>query len=143
MKSTPKKERADSQLSALAGEFFVAGELLKRGFQVSVTFGNARSIDLLVKHAKSIRAVGVQVKSLRRPNYYFISQRSIREELIYVFVLLNPAGSQVRYFVVPGADLASDPSRFGKYFGIQKNEGIHSNVLERLGYENAWGAFDG
>lgn len=43
----PTKTRADGQLSALAGEFFVAAELLKRGFQTSVTFGNAKAIDLL------------------------------------------------------------------------------------------------
>jgi len=40
------KTRADGQLSSLAGEFFVAAELLKRDFQTSVTFGNVKAIDL-------------------------------------------------------------------------------------------------
>ena len=39
---TIKKNRADGQLSALAGEFFVAAELLKRELQTSVTFGMQR-----------------------------------------------------------------------------------------------------
>jgi len=43
----PKRTRADSHLSGLAGEFFVAAELLRRGIQTSVTFGNAKAIDLL------------------------------------------------------------------------------------------------
>ena len=44
--ATPKT-RADGQLSSLAGELFVAAELLKRDIQTSVTFGNAKAIDLL------------------------------------------------------------------------------------------------
>ncbi|GLW61739.1 hypothetical protein Hthe01_20880 [Hydrogenophilus thermoluteolus] len=43
---TPKKRRADGQVTGLAGEFFVAGELLKRGLQTSITFGNAKAIDI-------------------------------------------------------------------------------------------------
>ena len=42
--ASPKKARADGQLSALAGELFVAAELLKRGYQTSITFGNAKAI---------------------------------------------------------------------------------------------------
>lgn len=40
------KQRADGQESGLAGEFFVAAELLKRGLQTSLTLGNGKSIDL-------------------------------------------------------------------------------------------------
>ena len=43
----PPKKRADGQVTGLAGELFVAAELLKRGLQTSVTFGNAKAIDLL------------------------------------------------------------------------------------------------
>ena len=43
----PKKPRVDGQMTGLAGELFVAAELLKRGLQTSVTFGNAKAIDLL------------------------------------------------------------------------------------------------
>jgi len=49
---TIKKTRSDGQLSALAGEFFVAAELLKRELQTSVTFGNAKAIDLLAYNPK-------------------------------------------------------------------------------------------
>ncbi len=33
------KQRSDGQKSGLAGEFFVAAELLKRGLQTSLTLG--------------------------------------------------------------------------------------------------------
>ena len=38
------KQRSDGQKSGLAGEFFAAAELLKRGLQTSLTLGNAESI---------------------------------------------------------------------------------------------------
>jgi hypothetical protein len=62
------KPRADGQLSALAGEFFVAAELLKRGLQTSVTFGNAKAIDLLAHNPAIDHTFPVQVKALRKKN---------------------------------------------------------------------------
>ena len=46
------KQRSDGQKSGLAGEFFVAAELLKRGLQTSLTLGNAKSIDLFAINDK-------------------------------------------------------------------------------------------
>jgi hypothetical protein len=42
------KHRADSQLSSMAGEFLTAGKLFKKGYQVSLTLGNAKAVDLFV-----------------------------------------------------------------------------------------------
>src|SRR6185369_4676247 len=56
------KQRADGQKSGLAGEFFVAAELLKRGLQTSLTLGNAKSIDLFAINDKETRFT-IQSKS--------------------------------------------------------------------------------
>ena len=50
-----KSERADGQITSLAGELFVAAELLKRGLQTLITFGNAKAIDLFAVNPKSRR----------------------------------------------------------------------------------------
>jgi hypothetical protein len=63
------KQRSDGQKSGLAGEFFVAAELLKRGLQTSLTLGNAKSIDLFAINDKHTRFT-IQVKALRSPNYF-------------------------------------------------------------------------
>ncbi len=63
-----KKQRADGQLTSLAGEFFVAAELVKRGLQTSVTFGNAKAIDLLTYNPNTRQNFTVQVKSVRKKN---------------------------------------------------------------------------
>lgn len=128
-------------MTGLAGELFVAAELIKRGLQTSVTFGNAKAIDLLAYNPVTKRTFVVQVKSLRSKNFFLISRDKVEPEHTYVFVLLNGADEHVQYFIVSGADLCSDPAKFSKWFTVEKMPGIHSNLLTELGYENAWGVF--
>jgi hypothetical protein len=136
-----KKPRKDGQISGLAGEFFAAAELLKRGLQTSVTLGNAKSIDLLAYNAHTKKTFAVQVKTLREKNFFLVSPKKIEPTHIYVFVLLNKPGTHVQYFVVPGSDLKNDPEKFSKYFLVEKMPGIHPKILGDLGYENAWNIF--
>ena len=42
-------EVVDKNCSHLAGEFFVAAELYRRGYSVAVTLGNAKAIDLFAE----------------------------------------------------------------------------------------------
>ena len=102
-KGKPAKQRADGQVTGLSGELFVAAELLKRGLQTSITFGNAKAIDLIAVNPKTKCTFTVQVKSVRRKNPWPISHAKIFREHVYVFVLLNEPGEPVEYFVVPGS----------------------------------------
>ncbi len=65
----------------MAGEYFVAAELSRRGYIATLTLRNARGIDIVVADPDSTRSVGIQVKtsqsqaaacwparSLRRPS---------------------------------------------------------------------------
>jgi hypothetical protein len=142
MKKTtlPKKERADGQMSGLAGELFVAAELLKRGLQTSVTFGNAKQIDLFAHNSQTGRNFNIQVKALRTKNYFPITHAKVKTEHVYVFVLLNKPGEAVQYFIVPGAALAGHPERFGKDFQHPTFPGIHPKVLGD--FEGDWKHFD-
>jgi hypothetical protein len=139
MNEINKKSRADGQVTGLAGEFFVAAELLKRGLQTSVTFGNAKAIDLLAHNPSTGQNFTVQVKSLRNVNYFPIRPSSVRENHIYVFVLLNNPGQSVQYYIVPGDVLVRDQARFGKEFQHPTFPGIHPKMLHE--YEDAWHHF--
>jgi hypothetical protein len=134
-----KKPRIDGQVTALAGELFVAAELLKRGLQTSVTFGNAKAIDLFSHNPMTGRNFNVQVKSLRKTNFYPIRHNSVKPEYVYVFVLLNEPGTPVRYFVVPGATLVNEPERFGKCFLDDTFPCIHPKSLND--FSEAWQVF--
>lgn len=89
MTELKKKKRVDGQVTGLAGEFFVAGELLKRNLQTSITFGNAKAIDIFAHSEESGVTYTVQVKSLRSKNYFPFKRSAIVEGHVYVFVILN------------------------------------------------------
>ena len=140
MKDTPKP-RADGQKTGLAGEFFVAAELLKRGLQTSLTLGNAKSIDLFAINDKGTQ-FSIQVKALRsRNNYFPLDPTRIESACVYVFVILNKPGIAAEFYVVPGADLHSEPGKFGKWFlGYQKFPGVHAKEL--AAYRDGWQIFE-
>src|SRR5258708_27079024 len=83
------KPRASTNNSHLAGEYFVAAELYKRGFSVAMTLGNAKAIDLFAE--KDFRAVNVQVKaiSVRKNLGWPILKTMVSQKVLYVFVCLN------------------------------------------------------
>jgi hypothetical protein len=72
-----KRSRADGQVTGLAGELFVAAELLKRGLQTSVTFGNAKAIDLLAYNSETHKSFTVQVKAVRKRYAFPISHKRV------------------------------------------------------------------
>ena len=139
---THRAARADGQMSGLAGEFFVAAELLKRGLQTSVTFGNAKSVDLLAFNALTGRSFAEQVKTVRQKNVFPIAHAKIQRSHVYVFVVLNEPGEDVQYFVVPGATLSDEPDRFTKWFRDPKFAGFRWSVLRDQGFEGGWKIFD-
>jgi hypothetical protein len=105
-----KKANADRNMTGLAGELFVAAELLKRGLQTSITFGNAKQIDLFAHNPRTGHSFTIQVKSLRFKNCFPI--RDINEQHTYVFVILNEPGKAVQYFIASGKHLLSDPVKY-------------------------------
>jgi transposase-like protein len=138
-KPADKAKRVDGQITGLAGELFFAAELLKRGLQTSVTFGNAKSVDLFAYNPETGKTFTVQVKSVRKRNAFPISHERVESNHIYVFVILNKPDSAVQYFVVPGQLLSAEPERFTKWFTDIKFPGIPPAALEP--FENAWQIF--
>ena len=76
--------------SGIAAEFLVAGELARRGFNVTLTLGNTKSIDLLIE--KNNKLIPVQVKGIQRRKSicWNISLSKLENDnMIYVLVNLN------------------------------------------------------
>ena len=118
----------------------MAAELLKRGLQTSVTFGNAKAIDLLAHNPTTGKNFTVQVKALRKTNYFPIKHSSINASHIYVFVILNAPGTAVDYFIVPGSVLANEPEKFGRDFHHPTFPGIRPKSLKT--FAGAWHIFE-
>ncbi|HTA84181.1 MAG TPA: hypothetical protein VK783_14650 [Bacteroidia bacterium] len=75
--------------TGIAAELFVAAELSRRNFNVAITFGNTKSIDLLAE--KNGRKTSIQVKGIQRTKSicWNINRDSVKKDVIYILVNLH------------------------------------------------------
>jgi len=85
-----QEKNMEKNNSHLAGEYFVASELYRRGYSVGMTIGNAKEIDILVEFDEGTTAK-IQVKSIKNKgsNGWPIKTDQVRDDIVYVFVNLN------------------------------------------------------
>lgn len=70
----------DKQITGLAGAYFVAAELLKKDWQVAVTLGNSKAIDLIITNELG-KTHRIQVKTLRNgPNCFTLHTTKIKPD---------------------------------------------------------------
>lgn len=104
-----QRSRLSTVLSGIAGEYFVAAELSRRGYVASLTLRNTKGIDILVSNADATKSVGIQVKTTQsRTKKWVLNQKiekDIATNLIFVFVRLNDLGIPA-YYIVPRKDAA-------------------------------------
>jgi hypothetical protein len=138
------KARDNGQLSGMAGEFLTAGKLFKRRYQVSVTMGNAKSIDLFVHNPETDKTFNVQVKTVRAKNCFPCRRETIKANLIYVFVILHGPAEQEEFFILPGKTILADISKFfGSSYRREKPSsmpGINYGPLKD--FKDNWSIFD-
>jgi hypothetical protein len=87
----------------LAGEYFVAAELYRRGFSVGMTIGNAKAIDLFVN--KDNKTLSIQVKAIknRKSVGWPIMKDKVFDDILYIFVNLNDQDSP-DYYIATGQE---------------------------------------
>ena len=106
--------RLTTVLSGVAGEYFVAAELSRRGYVASITLRNTRGIDILASNEDATRSVGIQVKTRQNDGCEWVLNKKAEdlpvgdapENLFYVFVALNQFAPP-SYYVVPRAVVAN------------------------------------
>jgi hypothetical protein len=104
------QEKPNRVLAGVAGEYFVAAELSKRGYIASVTLRNTKGVDVLCSNANATKAVGIQVKTNSGSKRSWILNQKAEEyfadNLFYVFVNLNDNKKHPDFFVVPSKVVA-------------------------------------
>lgn len=104
-------EQLSKTLSGIAGEYFVAPELSRKGFIAAVTLRNTRGADILVSRPGDNRFATVQVKTLQQGRREWLLSKT--DEVTkgpnhyYVFVALNGRDGTPEYHVVPGDFVAA------------------------------------
>ena len=100
-------KQAQKHTLSLAGEFFVAAELMRRGILASVTYGNAKRADVIALSASGTKAVVVEVKSTSSEKKWVIGN-SVPEPSNQVWVLVHlptDQASHPSYFVLTSRDI--------------------------------------
>jgi hypothetical protein len=88
----------------MAGEFLVAGELLRRGIMAAVTYGNAKKADVVAFHEG--RSALLEVKSTSEAKWVLGGTLPQESASLWVLVFLPPdVGQAPQYFVLTSAEL--------------------------------------
>ena len=137
-------KKIDTQITGMAGEFLVIGKLFKRGYQASLTLGNAKSIDIFVYNNNIDKTYSVQVKTLRRKNCFLLKKESLKEDYVYIFVILNDFYVEEEFFILTGREILEN---LDKFYGSSYKKGKESkmpaiNYGPLKEYKDRWSVFD-
>lgn len=97
-------------LSGVAGEYFVAAELSRRGFIASVTLKNTRGIDIIASNAAGTKAINIQVKTNQRSRKAWVLSSKGEEfhakNLYYILVNMIGLDHLPKFYIVPSKVVA-------------------------------------
>lgn len=119
--------------TGLSGEYFVAAELLRRGYSVGITMGNAKAIDILAE--KDGKQFIIQVKAIfKKKNVGWpMMADKVNESIFYVFVNLNgDKMTEPDYFVASGNEAKQKVKQYTTR-GI-----IDLSTLNNDDFKNRW-----
>lgn len=134
----------------LAGEFFVAAELQRRGISAAVTYGNAKSADVVAFSASGEKAVVIEVKSTCQSRWVVGGSVPVSSSKPWVFVhmptdtALSPAyyvalQSELHDLLAPiGVDYRR---RFKEKHGVEYGDrrGVENLTQQQAApFKNAW-----
>ena len=105
MSDKPPQDRGQTIRTGIAGEFFVAGELSKRGWIASLTAKNTPDVDVLASRPTGNAHARIQVKT-RSPAYAYAHRvgrnlRLVGERDFLVLVDLGTDDEAPLYWVIP------------------------------------------
>ena len=99
-----KTTQARKHAIGLAGEFLVAGELLRRGILAAVTYGNAKKADVVAFHEG--RSVSIEVKSTSEAKWVIGGTLPQETRSLWALVHLPRDLKQPpQYFILTSAEL--------------------------------------
>lgn len=81
--------KLSKQLSGIAGEYYVAAELSRRGYLAAITLRNSEGIDILVSNPEGNKLISIQVKTTQNKKKWILSKKIENEKSknkFFVFV---------------------------------------------------------
>ncbi len=108
--SKPGTLHIPSLLAGVAGEYFVAAELSRRGYIASISLRNTRGIDILVTNAEASRTLTIQCKTNQNGKKAWVLNETCEafhaSDHFYVLVALGGLEHRPAFHIVPSETVA-------------------------------------
>lgn len=102
--------RVTPLLCGVAGEYFVAAELSRRGYIASISLRNTRGIDILATNAEASRTVTIQCKTNQHGKKAWVLSEKCEgyhsPTHFYAFVVLGSPDRRPAFHIVPSEMVA-------------------------------------
>ncbi|GEM_PF-420625 len=118
----PKKQKfgIPSQISGMAGVYYVAYELSRRGYIALPTNRNTPGFDIVVTSQSGLKHVSLQVKTLQNKANYWPINRAVPDHIrklktvFFIFARFIKKEERFECFIVPAKDVAKQIDGFVK-----------------------------
>jgi hypothetical protein len=151
----------DKSARGNASQFFVAGQLCRRGYAAVITLGNTPNTDILCSNRAGTKFIHVQVKTflpgIKTCSVGLKAERSFGPNFFWILAGIPAADSTAdfEYFIIPAEDMACNVRAFherwleapGKGEHVRKDSSVravnvppnqHANFWTIEGYRERW-----
>lgn len=128
----------ETYMAGLASEFFVAAQLLRQGYSVSLTLGNTKEVDLAA-HDRDGNTVTIDVKGLKNTTNWPLVPRRKDPRHFYVLVAYHNRFLDLSFppeiYVVPSMDIEK---LLDKWAGRPDQTCVSYSRIKKSDYRDAW-----
>lgn len=102
--------KISKQLSGIAGEYYVAAEISRRGYLAAITLRNSDGVDILISNINGDKLLSIQVKTTQNKRKWILNKKieeenSSKKYFIFVNLPIDPDSSP-EYFIINSKTLA-------------------------------------
>ncbi|MFA6085821.1 group I intron-associated PD-(D/E)XK endonuclease [Mucilaginibacter sp.] len=134
--------KLEKSQTGIASEYYVAGELSRLGYNVTLTFGNTKAIDLLIQKGKDVFKIQVKGIQTTKSICWNIDKTKVSADLYVVLINLhvNNPSTKPEFFVLTGSEVLElflDTIKLGN-----KRTYLDYNKIKKLSiYQDRWSVF--
>ena len=135
-----KKNKEEKDLLAMCGEYAVASELCKFGFNASITYGNAKAVDICVLDNQTGSFKRIEVKTSRDKKFvtgffqkYYLENNDKTHPDYWIIVYIDPDHHNHFYVLTHDEMARVQMVRNGMTeWPIEKQRGVDNVLLEQI-----------
>ena len=134
------EKKEDKDLLAMCGEYAVASELCKNGFNASITYGNAKAVDICVFDNKTSTFKRIEVKTSRSKRFvtgffqkYYLENSGKTHPDYWIIVHIDD-NNQNHFYVLTHEEMAeAQMKRNGlTKWPVEKPKGVDNVGLDNI-----------